>query len=293
MSVQSEIDRIQQNVADTYAELEAKGAAMPAAQNSDSLAATAASVPIGMMAAVYDPQGKATDIFQYTDDAVASIGADDIQFFDGETFQQKYDSGELTGAPGADGAPGKDGTSISIESISSSSVDGGENEVAFSDGKTLVVKNGSKGSTGAKGDPFTYDDFTAEQLAALKGEAGATGPANTLSIGTVSKGDTPSATLTGTAPNQVLNLVLPKGDKGDTGATGATGAKGATGATGAAGKDGTSCTHSWSGTKLTVTSASGTSTSDLGLKFSYGTDDLEAGTSPLAAGTLYFVVEEL
>lgn len=40
---------------------------------------------------------------------------------------------------------------------------------------------------------------------------------NTLSIGTVTKGANASATITGDAPNQTLNLVLPKGDKGDEG----------------------------------------------------------------------------
>ena len=54
-----------------------------------------------------------------------------------------------------------------------------------------------------------------------------------------------------------------KGDKGDTGATGATGEPGKDGADGAAGKDGVSVTHSWNGTTLTVTSASGTSSADL------------------------------
>ena len=54
-----------------------------------------------------------------------------------------------------------------------------------------------------------------------KCEAGEAGPANTLSIGTVSPGDTASATITGTSPSQVLNLVLPKGDKGQPGAAGA------------------------------------------------------------------------
>lgn len=49
---------------------------------------------------------------------------------------------------------------------------------------------------------------------------GNTGPANTLSVGTVTSGATPSATITGTAPSQTLNLVLPKGDKGDVGPTG-------------------------------------------------------------------------
>lgn len=54
-----------------------------------------------------------------------------------------------------------------------------------------------------------------------------------------------------------------KGDKGDKGDAGATGPKGDTGATGAPGKDGVSATHSWSGTTLTITSASGTSSADL------------------------------
>lgn len=56
-----------------------------------------------------------------------------------------------------------------------------------------------------------------------KGDTGSVGPANSLSIGTVEGGATASATITGTAPEQTLNLVLPKGDKGDTGNTGATG----------------------------------------------------------------------
>jgi hypothetical protein len=68
-----------------------------------------------------------------------------------------------------------------------------------------------------------------------RGPTGATGPANSLSIGTVSGGTAASATITGTAPTQTLSLVLPKGDTGDTGATGSTGSTGATGPTGPAG----------------------------------------------------------
>ena len=63
---------------------------------------------------------------------------------------------------------------------------------------------GDQGDTGAKGD---------------KGDTGAPGPANTLTIGTVSQG-TAAATITGTAPAQVLNLTLPKGDPGDPGTGG-------------------------------------------------------------------------
>ena len=41
---------------------------------------------------------------------------------------------------------------------------------------------------------------------------GPAGPANSLSIGTVTPGSPPDATITGTPPNQVLNLTLEKGD---------------------------------------------------------------------------------
>ena len=67
------------------------------------------------------------------------------------------------------------------------------------------------------------------------GPQGATGPANTLKIGTVTSGSEAGATITGTAPNQTLNLVLPKGDKGDIGPTGPQGPQGIQGEQGPAG----------------------------------------------------------
>jgi hypothetical protein len=68
-----------------------------------------------------------------------------------------------------------------------------------------VGENGAPGPQGEQG---------------IQGETGATGapgPANTLSIGTVTDGEQASASITGNAPSQTLNLVLPKGEKGDTG----------------------------------------------------------------------------
>lgn len=59
-----------------------------------------------------------------------------------------------------------------------------------------------------------------------KGDTGPAGPANSLSIGTVTKGDQASATITGESPNQTLNLVLPKGDQGAQGDQGPKGDKG-------------------------------------------------------------------
>ena len=47
MSVQTQIDRIQQNVTDTYSALEEMGATMPTEQNSDNMAATVLTVPRG------------------------------------------------------------------------------------------------------------------------------------------------------------------------------------------------------------------------------------------------------
>ena len=64
--------------------------------------------------------------------------------------------------------------------------------------------------------------------AAAPGGIGPSGPANTLKIGTVTSG-TAAATITGTAPSQTLNLVLPAGSTGATGSVGATGSQGPAG----------------------------------------------------------------
>ena len=64
----------------------------------------------------------------------------------------------------------------------------------------------------------TYNKTTgALSLGIPQGAQGVTGPANTLTIGTVTSGIEASATITGEAPNQVLNLVLKQGDKGNPG----------------------------------------------------------------------------
>lgn len=70
---------------------------------------------------------------------------------------------------------------------------------------------GPAGPKGDTGDAFTYEDFTAEQLVGLKGEKGDTG----VKEDTGDKGDT--------------GLQGIKGDTGEVGAIGATGAKGDTG----------------------------------------------------------------
>ena len=117
---------------------------------------------------------------------------------------------------------------------------------------------------GQKGDALTFDDLTEEQVAALRGEKGDTGDAFEYSDFT---------------PEQLEAL------RGPAGADGADGADGISPqvffvsypedegikiqiwdyqhAEARVIRHGTSCTHSWDGTVLTVTSASGTSSADL------------------------------
>jgi hypothetical protein len=62
---------------------------------------------------------------------------------------------------------GSAGSSVSITEVSESTTDGGENVVTFSDGKTLTVKNGTKGEPGAtpvKGTDYWTDEDKSDTL---------------------------------------------------------------------------------------------------------------------------------
>ena len=109
------------------------------------------------------------------------------------------------GEQGKDGPPGKQGDPGGIGPVGPPGTDGitptiGDNENWY----LGAVDTGkpSRGKQGAQGEP------------GIQGPRGETGPANRLEIGTVASGETPSAEITGEAPNQTLNLVLPKGDMG-------------------------------------------------------------------------------
>ena len=91
---------------------------------------------------------------------------------------------------------------------------------------------GLRGEKGDKGDAFIYSDFTAEQLAALKGEKGDTGPQGP-------KGDTgPQGPKGDTGATGATGTQGPKGDKGDTGPQGPQGEQGVQGETGPQGEPG-------------------------------------------------------
>ena len=117
---------------------------------------------------------------------------------------------------------------------------------------------GSKGDTGAagpqgpKGDAFTYADFTAEQLAALKGPKGdtgdtgpqgATGPQGPKGDPGYTGPQGPKGDTGDTGPQGLQGIqgeTGPQGPKGDTGPQGPQGVQGETGPQGPAGADGQS-----------------------------------------------------
>ena len=119
------------------------------------------------------------------------------------------------------GATLLDYVTLSVVSVTVTTLPAGSSATATYDKSTgtlaLGIPQGSKGDTGA---------------------TGATGPANVLTIGSVTSGKVASATITGEAPNQVLNLVLEKGDKGEAGEKGATGDTGPRGEQGIQGPQG-------------------------------------------------------
>jgi len=80
------------------------------------------------------------------------------------------------------------------------------NSLAYRSDRGLPGVAGPQGSSGPAG------------VAGPAGPAGPTGSAATMAIGSVSQGTAPSASISGTPQNPILNLVLPKGDAGSAGA---------------------------------------------------------------------------
>ena len=116
------------------------------------------------------------------------------------------------GAKGQDGAKGADGITPTLKVGTVTTLAAGSNAtVTMSKNNNEYTLNfgipkGNKGDTGASGG---------------SGETTVINP--TITIGTVTSGDTASATITGDSPNYTLNLVLPKGAKGDAGTNGTNG----------------------------------------------------------------------
>ena len=127
---------------------------------------------------------------------------------------------------------------------------GNANQITFADGQTFQAKLNAgtlKGEKGDKGDAFTYDDFTPEQLASLKGDKGDTGEQGLQGI-QGEKGD--AFTYEDFTQEQLESLRGPQGEqgiqgeKGDTGEQGIQGEKGEPGTNGTNGQDGATFTPS-------------------------------------------------
>ena len=133
------------------------------------------------------------------------------------------------GEPGAPGAPGAAATiTVASTTTTAAGADAAVVQSGTPQNATLAffIPRGEQGPAGATG---------AQGPQGPAGNTGPAGPANSLAIGTVTTGapgSSAGATISGTPPEQILNLSIPqgaKGDKGDTGATGATGPQGPVG----------------------------------------------------------------
>jgi hypothetical protein len=135
----------------------------------------------------------------------------------------------LTGPQGNPGIQGPAGppNSLSIGTVlSGTTANAAITGTAPNQTLNLVLPQGAVGPQGPQGP-------TGPQ-----GTTGPAGPPNSLSIGTVLSGTTAQAAITGTAPNQTLNLVLPQGDQGPAGPQGQAGPQGPQGQQGQEGPTG-------------------------------------------------------
>lgn len=102
----------------------------------------------------------------------------------------------------------------------------GGDAIANSGGGGAGGGNRGAKATGGNGAAGRVKIWWYEGARGTKGDAGDTGPANSLTIGTVIGGAYAGATITGAAPSQTLNLTLPKGDQGPKGDKGDPGSVG-------------------------------------------------------------------
>lgn len=135
-----------------------------------------------------------------------------------------------------------------------------------------LKRNGGKGTGSSK--VVSFSSLTEEEKASLvgpvgpQGEQGPEGPAGPEGP----KGADGTMSFEDLTPEQKASL------KGDTGPEGPQGPQGEQGIQGIKGNDGVSATHSWNGTILTITSASGRTSADL--KGERGSQGLQGPQGP-------------
>ena len=143
-----------------------------------------------------------------------------IYWYDGEEWQ---DAGSFQGPQGEKGEKGEKGD-VGIQGPQ-----GEKGETGAQGQQGPTGPRGENGPQGPKGDPFTYDDFTEEQLESLTGPQGPQGNPGP-------RGES--------GPRGPQGIPGPQGERGATGATGPRGYTGETGPTGAQGPRGYTFTPS-------------------------------------------------
>ena len=137
--------------------------------------------------------------------------ANQIQFADGQTFQDKLDAGTLKGDKGDKGERGEQG----LQGIKGDKGDKGERGL-----QGIQGEKGDKGDTGAKGEKGDQGLQGIQGEKGDKGDKGADGQTPNITIGTVTTlaaGSDATASITGDTPNLTLNLGIPKGADGAAG----------------------------------------------------------------------------
>lgn len=127
---------------------------------------------------------------------------------------------------GPEGPQGMDGDAATVTVGTTTTGAAGTDATVTNSGTTsaavlnFTIPKGADGAAGEQGP---------------KGDTGEAGVSPTVTVGTTTTGEAGTnaqVTNDGTAPDVVLNFVIPKGEKGDTGAAGATGEQGPKGEAG-------------------------------------------------------------
>lgn len=159
-------------------------------------------------------------------------GADGLPGAKGDTGERGADG--LPGAKGERGADGAVGAKGEKGDTGERGQDGLNGKSAYeiavangyvgSEDEWLSSLKGDSGSSGRDGKSafessggYQHFDTESEWVASLKGAKGDDGKSATVTIGTVTTGETASVTNTGTESEAVLNFVLPAGGGGNNG----------------------------------------------------------------------------
>lgn len=145
---------------------------------------------------------------EQTSTSSADGGSNVYTFSNGSTITVKNGSKGSQGNPGKDGTNGTNGTSVTVASVSESDTDGGNNTITFSDGTSIIIKNGTKGAKGDKGDAGTNATTTVVATTSANGLMSKDDKSKLDGIATGANKTTVDSALSSTSTNPVQNKVI-------------------------------------------------------------------------------------